>query len=69
MEAAFRSPRTGRITTGPTHADAFWANDVAMNEITEDQLLDGEGFWDGKRFWSRAETNEAFGFSTVEEMG
>jgi hypothetical protein len=67
--AAFKSPFSGKVFTGPTHGDAFANSDVRrIDEMTQNQFLEAEGFSlpDGSGFMSREETLERHGFSCVE---
>ena len=69
IKAAFRSPLSGNITVGNNHFEAFGQSDVpAIDEITEDQLLDGEGFLIDGIFYSREETYNLIGCSCVEHF-
>ena len=67
--AAFKSPRSGVVFTGSTHGDAFSASDVLIDEMTENDFLDAEGFSlpDGTEFVTREEALVRFGFSCTED--
>jgi len=69
--AAFRSPASGRVFTGTTHADAFSRCDIkSVNDMTQNDFLESEGFSkpDGTEFMSREEALERLGFSCSEDM-
>jgi hypothetical protein len=68
MVAAFRDPRTGAITTGPTHA-CCWPPDAArLCDMDPEAFLASEGFLDGDRFLTRCEALSLTGISRSEQL-
>jgi len=71
LVAAFRNPKTGEVTTGDNHADAFDRSSIkCIYEISERDLLASEGFSkpDGTHFMTRDQTNRKFGISMSEQL-
>lgn len=67
--AAFRNPESGTITTGANHFEAFCNNTIPLDSVTDEELLNNEGFLIDGVFHTRQESFELTGFYCVEDFG
>ena len=71
LVAAFKSPLSGKVFTGPNHGVAFIESDVpSITTLSELELLEAEGFsnQDGSGFITRIESKRLHGFFSSEEL-
>jgi hypothetical protein len=68
MVAAFRDPRTGAITTGPTHACCWPPDACELCDMDPDSFFDSEGFLCGDKFLTREEAYALVGVTQSEQI-